>query len=150
MSFLISEADRKKIINALSKDASMEIAAIVQYVYHEIMVDGPEAAALSGVWEGVAKEEMDHLEKLAERIDYLGGIPPSKPAPIMMGGNLAKMLQDDIDAERSAIKSYKEHIKLAEEIGDTTTRLMLEEIQSEEEGHAYKFETFARKGIKTK
>jgi len=46
------------------------------------------------------------------------------------------MIQDDLAKENSAIKQYKEHIKLAIEEDDPTTRLMLEEILSDEEDHA--------------
>ena len=46
------------------------------------------------------------------------------------------MIGDDLAKENGAIKQYKEHIKLAAEEEDFTTRLMLEEILSDEERHA--------------
>jgi len=44
--------------------------------------------------------------------------------------------KDDLDGENNAIKIYREQITLCAKLGDTTTRLMLEEIVSDEEGHA--------------
>jgi len=84
---------------------------------------------------------MGHMEKLGERINYFGGEPTIEPAPIKTGGDLKKMIQDDLDGENLPIKTYKEHINLCAKIRDTTTRLMLEEILSDEEGHADTWET---------
>ncbi|KPV64005.1 MAG: Ferritin-like domain protein [Candidatus Bathyarchaeota archaeon BA1] len=56
--------------------------------------------------------------KLGERINYLGGIPTTKPATIKIGGDLKEMTQDDLDGEYTAIKTYKEHIRLCAEIGE--------------------------------
>ena len=51
------------------------------------------------------------------------------------------MVQDDLASENGAIKQYKEHIKLCADEGDSTTRLMLENILSDEEKHADQWET---------
>jgi len=141
MSFLLSEEDRKKIIAALNVGLGMEIGAIIQYMQHHFMAEGMESPAIIDLFEDIAKDEMKHMEKLGERINYLGGEPTTKPAPIKTGGDLKKMIQDDLDGENLAIKTYKEHINLCAKIGDTTTRLMLEEILSDEEGHADTWET---------
>jgi len=145
MSFLLSANDKKKIIAALNEALSLEIGAIVQYVNHHVMVAGTESPAIADLFEETSKDEMKHMERLAERIDYLGGVPTTKIAPIKMGGDLRKMVKDDLDGENLAIKTYKGHIKLVAGIGDTTTRLMLEEILTDEERHAYQWETVLAK-----
>jgi len=141
MSFMLSEEDRKKIIAALNTDLGLEMGAIIQYMHHHFTAEGMESPAIIGLFEGIAKDEMKHMEKLGERINYLGGDPTIKVAPIKTGGDLKKMVQDDLDGENMAIKTYREHINLCAKIGDTTTRLMLEEILSDEEGHADTWET---------
>lgn len=141
MSMLMSKEDRKKIIDALNIDIGLELGAIIQYLHHHYTAEGMESPEIMDRFEEIAKDEMKHMEKLGERINYLGGDPTIKPAPIKTGGTLKKMMQDDLDGENLAIKTYKQHIKLCAEIGDTTTRLMLEGILSEEEGHADTWET---------
>jgi len=84
---------------------------------------------------------MKHMEILAERINYLGGDPTLAPAEIKKGGDLYKMMKDDLDGENMAIKQYKAHIKLFDELGDPTSRLMMENILSDEERHADIWET---------
>ena len=131
----------QKIIDALNKDREGELSAIIQYMKHHYEGEGMESPAIIEIFKSTAKDEMGHAEKLGERIVYLGGIPTKKPEPIIEGGDLKKMIQDDLAKENTAIKQYKEHIKLAIEENDPTTRLMLEEILSDEEGHADTWET---------
>jgi len=149
MSLLLSKTDRQKIIKALNIDIGLEIGAIIQYIMHEVMAEGMESPAIMEQFEEIARVEMKHLEKFAQRVNYLGGIPNTKPAPIKVGGALKKMMQDDLDGEYMAIKTYKEHVKMCAEIGDTTTRLMLEEILSDEEDHADTWETVLQKTVKS-
>ncbi len=148
MSILLSKANRQKIIKALNIDIGLELGAIVQYIMHEVMAEGMESPAIMEKFESISKDEMKHLERLAQRVNYLGGIPNTKPAPIKVGGTLKKMVQDDLDGEYTAIKTYKSQIKMCEEIGDTTSRLMLEEILTDEENHADTWETVLQKTVK--
>lgn len=148
MSILLSSTDRQKIIKALNFDIGLEIGAIIQYVMHEVMAEGMESPAIMEKFESISRDEMKHLERFAERVNYLGGVPNTKPAPIKVGGALKKMMQDDLDGEYMAIKTYKEHVKMCAGIGDTTTRLMLEEILTDEERHADTWETILQKTVK--
>jgi bacterioferritin len=141
MSFLLSEEDRKKIIAAMNVDLGLEMGAIIQYMHHHFVAEGMESPAIIDLFESIAKDEMKHMQKFGERVNYLGGDPTIKVAPVKTGGDLKKMIQDDLDGENFAIKTYKEHINLCAKMGDTTTRLMLEEIVSDEEGHADTWET---------
>ncbi len=131
----------KKLIDALNKDREDELSAIMQYMKHHYEGAGMESPEILEIFKKTAMEEMKHAEKLAERIVYLGGIPSKKVSPIVEGGDLKKMVQDDLAKENGAIAQYKEHVKLAHEEGDSTTRLMLEEILSDEEDHADTWET---------
>ncbi len=130
-----------KIIDALNKDREDELSAIIQYMKHHYEGEGMESPEILDIFKETAMTEMKHAEKLGERINYLGGIPTKKTSPIMEGGDLKKMIQDDLAKENTAIKQYKEHIKLAIEENDPVTRLMLEEILSDEEDHANTWET---------
>jgi len=131
----------QKIIDALNKDRADELGAIIQYMGHHYTAEGMESPAIIEIFKQTAIVEMKHAEMLAERIVYLGGEPVGKPSDIKKGGDLKKMIQDDLGNENGAIKQYREHIKLCIEQDDPTTRLMLENILSDEEGHADKWET---------
>jgi len=148
MSILLTKEQRQKLIDELNKGVAREITAIIQYSYHHVMAEGMESPALSEMFEKVALEEMEHLEQFSERINYLGGIPTTKPNPIKVGGTLEQMVQDDLELEYQAIRLYKGQIAIAKEIDDTTTRLMLEKILTTEEEHADKWERVLKKRVK--
>ena len=131
----------KELIDALNLDRAYELGAIIQYMGHHYEAMGAESPAIIEILKETAIDEMKHAEKLAERITYLGGIPVQKPIPPKRGGSLKDMVKDDLEAENEAIERYKKHIKLAEKLGDVTTRVMLEGILEEEEGHADEWET---------
>ena len=148
MSFLLTKEQRKKLIDELNKGVAREITAIIQYSYHHVMAEGMESPAISEMFEKVALEEMDHLEEFSDRINYFGGVPTTKPNPIKVGGTLTEMVKADLELEYEAIRMYKGQIAIAKEIGDTTTRLMLEKILTTEEEHADKWETVLKKHVK--
>ena len=78
---------------------------------------------------------MKHAEKLAERLDYLDGVPTTKPDPIFVGGSLIEMLKQDEQNEEEAIALYKQAIQVAAKEGDYTTQRLLEDILADEEDH---------------
>lgn len=131
----------KKIIDALNKDLALEIAATLQYLHHHWTGEGYDSPAVLELFEKISRDEMKHMEMIAERINYLGGDPTTAPDVIKKGGDLVKMMKDDLEGENIAIKQYKAHIKLFDELGDPTSRLMMENILSDEERHADIWET---------
>jgi bacterioferritin len=109
------------------------------------MAEGMNSPAISDMFEKTALEEMNHLEEFSDRINYLGGVPTTRPNPIKVGGTLEQMVKADLQTEYEAIRLYKPQIEIAKQIGDTTTRLMLEKILTTEEEHADKWETLLKK-----
>jgi bacterioferritin len=105
------------------------------------MVKGLNSSSLMDVFEDISVEEMKHAEKIAERLFYFDVNPTIKPNPIAVGGTAEQMLKADVKAEEEAITLYKDIIKLAATEGDETTRLLFEEILSQEEDHHDTFTT---------
>lgn len=130
-----------KLTEMMNQAIAAELQAIVQYMWHHVMVKGLNSASLSDVFEEVAIEEMKHAEKIAERLFYFDVVPTTKPTPIATGGNEIQMLTADTKAEEEAITLYKDIIKQASSEGDETTRLLFEEILSDEERHHDTFTT---------
>ena len=133
--------EKQRIIEALNQDVSLELGAVIQYLWHHYMAEGMESPAVIDLFEKLARDEMKHLEQFAERVVALGGEPTTQVAPLKKGGELKKMVREDLEGERNAIQVYKTHIRMAADLGDTTTRRMLEEIVATEEDHAALWET---------
>jgi bacterioferritin len=130
-----------KLTDLLNKAIAREIQVSVQYMWQHVMAKGLESAAIADVLKDTAIAEMKHAEKIAERIFYFDVVPTTKPDPIKMVSSLKDMLEADAQAEVEAIVLYKEIIKQAASEGDSTTRLLFEEILADEEAHHDTFTT---------
>jgi bacterioferritin len=135
----------KKLIDMLNKALSMELQVSVQYLMQHVMVTGMYAESIAGVLRKTGIEEMKHAESIAERIDYVGGEPTTKPAPITLGKATEQMLAIDVKAEEDAIATYRDIIKAAEAEADYTTRELIEDILAQEEDHHNAFTTLLEK-----
>lgn len=124
-----------KLTEMMNQAIAAELQAIIQYMWHHVMVKGLHSSSLAEVFEKVSMDEMKHAEKIAERLFYFDVNPTTKPTPIATGGDAAQMLKADTKAEEEAIALYKAIIKQAASEGDETTRLLFEEILSQEEDH---------------
>ena len=129
----------QKLLDLLNKGIARELQVSIQYMWQHVQVTGINGAVVEDTLRKIAIAEMKHAERLAERLDYLNGVPETKPEPVFVGGSLVEMLTHDQENEEEAIELYKEAIKVAAEDGDYTTRRMLEEILAEEENHINTF-----------
>ncbi len=129
----------------MNKAIARELQVSVQYMWQHVMAKGLESAEIADVFKDVAIAEMKHAEKIAERLFYFDVVPTTKPDPIKTGGSVKEMLAVDAQAEEEAIDLYKTIIKQATTEGDSTTRLLFEQILAEEEDHHDTFTTLLGK-----
>ena len=101
--------DKSKMISLLNQDLEGEHGAIIQYLTHAYAMGEDEMACEI---EAIAREEMRHLDWLAETIVEMGGIPSLKRGEMRMGGSLVgDWMGNGVLLEDDAINQYKEHIK---------------------------------------
>ncbi|MFX1563569.1 MAG: bacterioferritin [Promethearchaeota archaeon] len=125
----------KQLIEMMNKALSMELQVSIQYMWQHVRIYGMHSGSIGGTLKEIAIAEMKHAEEIAERIDYLGGEPTTKPAPITVGKTPEEMLALDKKAEENTIPFYREIIKKAEAEGDIVTRKLFEDILADEEEH---------------
>ncbi|MBC7227857.1 MAG: ferritin [Thermoflexales bacterium] len=130
-----------QLMDKLNAAIARELQVSIQYMWQHVRISGPYAASIGDVLKKTAITEMKHAEAIAERVDYLGGVPTTKPAPITVGDDWREMLQLDVKAEEEAIAMYKEIIALARQEGDIVTAKLFEEILMDEEEHHNEFRT---------
>ncbi len=132
--------DKDKIIKLLNQDLEGEHGAIIQYLTHAYAMGEGE---MSCEIEAIAREEMRHLDWLAETIVKLGGTPSLGRGSMRMGGeSVADWMNNDVLLEEDGISLYREHIKL---IDDPKIKRLLERILSDEESHHGDFKHFVDK-----
>jgi len=125
----------KELLDLMNKAISMELQVSIQYMWQHVMWKGLKGFVVKDELEKIAVSEMKHAESIAERLVYLGGVPTTKPAPIMVGGSLREMIEQDAKNEEDAIKLYKQIESKAREEGDITTARLFRKILADEEEH---------------
>lgn len=125
----------KKLLEMLNSAIAREIQVSIQYMWQHVQWRGVKGFAVQEELKNIAKVEMGHAEKIAERLFYLGGTPTTKPTDIFVGEKLKEMIERDIKDEENAIKLYKEIIEEARKEKDETTALLFMEILEDEEEH---------------
>jgi bacterioferritin len=145
----------------LNKAVAAEITGIIQYTNQhekavflelrmkntplETITESNKANVVSKILKEIFMQEMDHLEKISERIYLLEGEATTNPDPLPVVGNTAMdFLTLDHALESSAISLYRQIIAEALKRGDTTTRRMFEDIIIQEEDHFWTFDDFVR------
>ena len=125
-----------KIIEHLNARLAEELTAVNQYMVHAEMCENWNYKQLDEMIQKRAIAEMKHAEKLIARILFLEGKPiVSNLNQINIGAEVPKMHENDHGAEEEAIRGYNESIRLAAEVGDNNTKVLLESILKEEEEH---------------
>ena len=135
--------DKDKIIALLNEDLQGEHGAIIQYLTHAYaMGEGEMACEI----EAIAREEMRHLDWLAETIVKLGGVPSLERGSMRMGGeSVADWMRNDVLLEEDGMNLYREHIQ---SVDDPKIERLLQRILSDEKSHHGDFEHFVDKARK--
>jgi bacterioferritin len=145
----------------LNKAVQAEISAILQYTNQhekaslqalrkkntplEVISESNKAEVVSKMLKEIFLVEMDHLEKIAERIYLIEGEAVFTPEPLpKVGANADDFLKLDHEAENYAIVLYRKIIAEALKCGDTTTRRLFEDIVTQEEGHYWRFDDYLK------
>ena len=125
-----------KVIAVLGQVLKAELTAINQYFLHAEMCENWGYEKLAKHTRNESIEEMQHAEKLMERILLLDGTPNmSDYFKINIGQNVKAQLQNDLNVEYEAVKRLNAGIETCVSAGDNGSRDLLEEILTDEEEH---------------
>jgi bacterioferritin len=125
----------KELMDLLNQAIAREIQVSVQYMWQHVLWKGVKGFAVKDALKKIAIEEMKHAEAIAERLNYLGGIPTTKPTPIFLGESLKEMIEQDKKDEEGAIALYKKIIEVSRKEGDEVTNHLFQKILSDEVDH---------------
>ncbi len=129
----------EQLIDLMQQSVARELAVSTQYMWHHVMGKGLDSPPFRDMVKKISIVEMKHAEAIAERLDYFGATPTTKPVEIKVGGNLEEMISDNLAAEKDAITLYQKVIDRADSDGDVVTRDLFENILAAEEDHAQQF-----------
>ncbi len=135
--------DVGKTVDILQAVLATELVCVLRYTQHSIVATGLSSEGVRAEFTQHAKEELEHVMTVAERINQLGGEPDFDPKGLASraaseyatGSDLVAMIGENLVAERIAVDHYRELIRYFGD-DDPATRVMLESILVVEEEHA--------------
>ena len=135
--------DVKTAIALLNEALATEIVCVLRYKSHAVVATGLASESVKEEFAQHAKEEGEHMDLIAERINQLGGKPNFNPDGLTgraasqyeEGETLVEMIRENLVAERIAIEHYRDLIRYFGD-KDPTTRTLLERVLAQEEEHA--------------
>ena len=137
------QGDVNKTIEILQAVLATEIVCVLRYTMHAVSASGISSEGVKAEFSQHAKEEAEHANAVAERINQLGGKPDFNPTGLASrsaseygsADTLVEMIKENLIAERIAIEHYQELIRYFGN-EDPGTRTLLEGILIVEEEHA--------------
>lgn len=125
-----------KLLDALNEILTGELTSINQYFVHAKMCENWGYDRLAHKNREESMGEMKHADELIERILFLEGVPNmQRMEKVRVGETVPEQLKLDLQAEQVAIPRLNSAIALAVDVGDNTTRDLLEHILESEEEH---------------
>jgi bacterioferritin len=130
------------VIDYLNKALRHELTAVNQYWLHYRLLENWGYKALAKQWRKESIEEMQHADKLVERVIFLDGFPNMQVLdPLHIGQNVKEVLDCDLAAEISARTLYEEAATHCHAVRDYVTRDLFEKLMHDEEEHIDFLET---------
>ena len=131
-----------KVIDYLNQSLRHELTAVNQYWLHFRLLEDWGYIKLAKKERKESIEEMQHADKLVDRIIFLEGFPNMQQLnPLRIGQNVKEVLEADLDGEYDARTLYTEAREVCRAAGDYVSMKLFEELLADEESHINFLET---------
>jgi len=126
----------EKSIELLNKAVADEMYAVNQYMYFHFHCEDQGFGLLAGLFFRTAIEEMDHIERCAERIIFLGGdVEMVAAEEVKKVQDVKKMLEQARKMEEDSVKDYNVWANECSANNDAGSRNVFEGLVADEERH---------------
>jgi bacterioferritin len=126
----------EKSIELLNKAVADEMYAVNQYMYFHFHCEDQGFGLLAGLFFRTAIEEMDHIERCAERIIFLGGdVEMVAAEEVKKVQDVKKMLEQARKMEEDSVKDYNIWANECSANNDAGSRQIFEGLVADEERH---------------
>ena len=131
-----------KVIEYLNRGLRSELTAVNQYWLHFRMLNDWGYVELAKYWRKESIEEMNHADRFVDRILFLEGFPNLQELdPLRIRQNVQEIIECDLAAENEARSLYLEAAKYCDSINDRVSKILFEDLATDEEGHIDFLET---------
>ncbi|GAK71354.1 bacterioferritin [Agrobacterium rubi] len=131
-----------RVIEQLNEALFLELGAVNQYWLHYRLLNDWGYTKLAKKERAESIEEMQHADKIIDRIIFLDGHPNLQTvAPLRIGQNVKEVLEADLAGEYDARAAYKNSRDICHDAGDYVSMKLFETLLIDEEGHIDFLET---------
>jgi bacterioferritin len=131
-----------QVIEYLNRGLRHELTAVNQYWLHYRLLDNWGYKDLAKTWRKESIEEMNHADRFTDRIIFLDGFPNMQVLnPLRVGEDVRQVIDSDLAIEYEARSLYQEAAAHCFSVGDQVSRVLFEELMSDEEHHIDFLET---------
>jgi len=127
---------KKKSVELLNNAVGDELTAVHQYMYFHFHCDDQGYDLLAGLFKKTAIEEMLHIERIAERILFLGGdVEMVASGEVKKIHDVGDMLKLAADMETQSQEDYNKWALECSNNADSASKRLFEELVEDEERH---------------
>lgn len=131
-----------RVIDYLNRSLRNELTAINQYWLHYRILDNWGFKELAKKWREESIEEMQHADKLTQRILFLEGFPNMQVLdPLRIGQTIEEVISCDLASEMSAHALYTEAAQYCHSVKDFVSKDLYDSLLKDEEEHIDFLET---------
>jgi bacterioferritin len=131
----------EKSIELLNQAIADELAAVHQYMYFHFHLDDLGYLPLANLLKMTAIQEMQHAERLAERILFLGGeVEMAVAHPVEKITDAAAMLDKAKAMEQESVGTYNRFAIQCSQNADSASKKLFEDLVASEETHYDQFD----------
>jgi len=148
----IDQKKAEQIVDALNTDLADAYVLYHQLHKHHWNVEGAEFRDIHVFLQEVYEDVEDAADEIAERLQALGGVPHASMTTLAENAtvepededvyDIRTSLSNDLGIMGDMIESYRQHIELAENLGDYATGHMLREQLEALEEHTHHIEHY--------
>jgi bacterioferritin len=126
-----------RILGYLGRALSLELSAVQQYMTQAKLAELWQLGDAAAHLRQEVVEEMQHAERIVERMLLLGVAPnASQLRPVRAGRTLQELLVQDHAMEQLIVDHYRDAAAYCARIGDSEHQAFFEELLGEELEHA--------------
>ncbi|WP_253738845.1 ferritin-like domain-containing protein [Halohasta salina] len=142
-----------EVVEILQRAYQDEFETVMNYQTNAIVLDGVHAEEVKASLQADIQEELDHAQQLGRRLKQLESRPPGSAAfdarqdslqPPEDTTDVYSVIRGVLDAETTAIETYRSLIEAAGEANDPVTEGIAVEILTDEEAHRTEFRGFEK------
>jgi bacterioferritin len=132
----------EKVIDYLNRSLRSELTAVNQYWLHYRILENWGYKDLAKKWRAESIEEMQHADRITQRILFLEGFPNMQVLdPLRIGQTIEEILTCDLASETDARALYTEAAAYCFSVQDFVTKELYDGLLKDEEHHIDFLET---------